>query len=357
MHCHLNVMEKNENIENFNRELLGKYLANECNSQEKFEVEDWLSQSDKNQKEFEQEKSMLEKIDTYYQAKKFNTNSAWKNVHAQISPSKVKSIQHKKFRKEVIAQFYKYAAVVVIALLLGSIGYFIGFRNHTPAIYSEVISVNGQVLNEYVLPDGSVVALNSNSKLLYPKKFKGDIREVTIIGEAFFDVKPNPEKPFVINAGDAQVKVLGTSFNVCAYPGTETIEVIVETGKVQVINTFNEQETENREIFLTPGQKGTFFTENHALEKSVNTNPNFIAWKTHDLIFNKVPLNEVIQSLEKAYHIDIEITEPELNNLLYEGHFDQKPVEFVLDVIRLTFNLDLSVENEHYTLSSRTDKQ
>lgn len=337
--------------------MLGKYIIGECNSREKLEVEDWLRLSDENQKEFEQEKTTLNKIDTYYQAKKYDTNAAWKNVHAQISPSKVKSIQHKKYRKEVIAQFYKYAAVVVIALLLGSIGYFIGFRNHVPAVYSEVISVNGQVLNEYVLPDGSVVALNSNSKLLYPKKFKGDVREVTIIGEAFFDVEPNPEKPFIINAGDAQIKVLGTSFNVCAYPGTETVEVIVKTGKVQVINTVNELQTENREVFLTPGEKGTLFTESHLLEKTVNLNPNFLAWKTHDLIFNQVPLHEVIQSLEKAYHIDIEITEPELNDLLYEGHFDQKPIDFVLDVIRLTFNLDLSVENEHYTLSSRTDKQ
>lgn len=350
-------MEKKENMRDFNRELLTRYLTGEYNAHEKIEVEDWLSLSDENQKEMEQEKAVLRKIDTYYQAKKFNTNLAWENVHKQISPSKVKSIQHKNFRKEVIAQFYKYAAVVIVALLLGFIGYYIGFRNQVPAVYSEVISVEGQVLNEIVLPDGSVVALNSNSKLLFPKKFKGDIREVTIIGEGFFDVKPNPGKPFVINAGHAQVKVLGTSFNVCAYPGSKTIEVIVKTGKVQVIDKNNDLPAENREVFLVPGEKGTLFTESHLLEKTMNLNPNFLAWKTHDLIFNKVPLAEVVESLEKAYHIDIKLTEPELNDLLYEGHFDQKPIEFVLDVIRLTFNLDLSVENEHYALSSRIDKQ
>lgn len=336
-------------------DLRGKHLSDECNSQEKLEVENWLSRADKNRDEVEQDKSMLNKIDTYYQAKKFNSNVAWKNVHTQISPTKVKSIQHKNRRKETIAQFYKYAAVVVVALLLGSIGYFIGFRNQDTAVYSEVISVENQVLNEYVLPDGSVVTLNGYSKLLFPKKFKGDIREVTIIGEAFFDVKPNPEKPFVINAGNAQVKVLGTSFNVCAYPEDETIEVIVETGKVQVISTNTDLLAENREIFLTPGEKGTLFKESRLLEKTVNLNANFLAWKTHDLIFNKVPLNEVIASLEKAYHIDIEITEPELNDLLYEGHFDQKPIDFILNVIRLTFNLELSVEDKQYALSSRTN--
>jgi ferric-dicitrate binding protein FerR (iron transport regulator) len=350
-------MEKNENIGNFDWELVAKHLNCETNAQEKVEVEAWLNQSDKNREALKHYKKMLNKIDTYYQARNFNSEAAWKNVQTQISPLKVKSIQYKKKRKEVIAQFYKYAAIVVVALLLGSLGYFIGFRNQDPAVYSEIISAENQVLKEYVLPDGSVVALNSNSKLVYPKKFKGDIREVTIIGEAFFNVKPNPEKPFVINAGNAQVKVLGTSFNVCAYPGTKTIEVIVKTGKVQVINNEIDILTETRDIFLMPGEKGTLFTENRVLEKSVNTNPNFMAWKTHDLIFNKVPLNEVVQCLEKAYHIDIYLTEAELNDLLYEGHFDQKPIEFVLDVIRLTFNLDLSVANEHYTLSSRTNKQ
>lgn len=357
VYCHLNAMKKKENNENFNWELLAKYESNECNSHEKLQVEDWLSQSDDNRKEFEQNKNRLRKIDTYFQAKKFDTNTAWTNVHTQISPSKVKSIQHKTKRKEVIAQFYKYAAIVVVALLLGSIGYFIGFRNQVPTVFSEIISAQNQVVQEYVLPDGSVVALNSNSKLLFPKKFKGNIREVTIIGEAFFDVKPNPEKPFVIHAGNAQVKVLGTSFNVCAYPGTEAIEVTVKTGKVQVINTNIDLIAETREVFLTPGEKGTLFAENNLLEKSVNTNPNFMAWKTHDLIFNKVPLPDVIRCLEKVYHIDIELTEPALNDLLYEGHFDGKPIDFVLDVIRLTFNLELSVDEELYTLSSRTNKQ
>jgi len=346
-----------EKIGNFDWELVTKYLNKETNSQENAEMEAWLSQSEANREELEQTARLLRKIDTHYHAKRFDSNVAWTNVNTQISPTKVKSIQFTKKRREVIALYYKYAAIVLLTLLLGSGGYYIGFRNRTPAVYNEIISAENQVLNEFVLPDGSVVTLNSNSKLTFPKKFKGDIREVTIEGEAFFDVQRNPEKPFVINAGKAQVKVLGTSFSVSAYPGAETVEVIVETGKVQVISNNIELPAENREVFLIPGEKGTFFTTNEILEKSVNENPNFLAWKTHDLIFNKVPLREVVESLEKAYHINITVAEPELNDLLYEGHFDQKPIDFVLDVIRLTFNLELSVENEHYTLSSRTNYQ
>ncbi|MDX8337799.1 FecR domain-containing protein [Draconibacterium sp. IB214405] len=346
-----------ENIEKFDWELVTKYLNKETNSQENEEVETWLSQADKNREEFEQYKKMLNKVDSFYQAKKFDNEAAWNYVHAQLNPAKVRSIQLQKTRKEVIAQFYKYAAIVIIALLLGSVTYYLGFRNPDRAYYSEVISAENQVLNEYVLPDGSVVTLNNNSKLLFPKKFKGDTREVTIIGEAFFDVQRNPEKPFVINAGSAQVKVLGTSFNVSAYPGAETVEVIVKTGKVQVINNNATTEKGNEEVFLTPGEKGTLVVSNSHITKTMNSDPNFLSWKTHDLVFNTVPLNQVVECLEKAYHIDIDVMEPELNDLLYEGHFDQKPVDFVLDVIRLTFDLELSVDGKHYTLTSRTNKQ
>lgn len=352
------MMEK-KNIGNLNWEMVAKYLNKESSTRENVEMENWINHSEENRKEFEHIQKMLENVDHFYTTKKFDASNAWKEVHTQINPKKVVSLQQKANRKEVIARFYKYAAVAVVAILLGSVGYYIGFKNQEPAFYNEIISAENQVLKEYVLPDGSLVALNSDSRLEFPRKFKGDVREVTIIGEAFFDVKPNPDKPFVINAGDAQVKVLGTSFNVSAYPGAETVEVIVKTGKVQVVSKANEETTITDEVFLTPGEKGTLFTENLELEKTVNTNPNFIAWKTHNLVFNKVPLTDVIQCLEKAYHVDIDFTDPEMNYRVYNGEFSDEPIETILNVIRLTFNLELSVEvkNEHYTLTSRTNKQ
>ncbi|NQU51095.1 MAG: FecR domain-containing protein [Bacteroidetes bacterium] len=350
-------MEEKKNIENFNRELLANYLNNEVSSGERLEVESWLNESEKNREELMECQQMLKKVDVYYKAKSFNSNAAWSNVHSKINPAQLTVVQRKKGRKETIAQFYKYAAIIVVAILLGSVGYYIGFRNQTPAFYSEIISVEKQVLKEYVLPDGSVVTLNSNSKLEFPKQFAGNVREVTIIGEAFFDVKPNPKKPFIINAGNTQVKVLGTSFNVCAYPETETVEVVVKTGKVQVIQKTDDLLAENNEVFLTPGEKGTLFNESNLLEKSVNTDLNFLAWKTNDIIFNETPLGEVIRCLEKVYHIEIQLNETELNDLILTAHFDKKPIDFVLNVVRLTFNLELNGENEHFTLASRTNNK
>lgn len=344
------------NIDDFNRELLAKYLCNEVNDREKSEVETWLSQSANNQDELEQSLKMLEKVDAFYQAKKFQPGSAWNKVHSKIQV--VPTLNRRFFsRKEVFLRFYKYAAIVVIALLLGSLGYYIGFRNRVVTVYSEVIAAKNQVVSEYVLPDGSVVALNSNSKLVFPKQFHGNTREVTIEGEAFFEVEHNPEKPFIIHAGNADVKVLGTSFNVSAYPENENVEVVVETGKVQVTNVNLELlPTENHEILLVQGEKGTLIGSKNQLEKALNTNVNYLAWKTHDLVFNEVPLSEVISCLEKVYHVDIQVAEPEINDLLLKAHFNKKPIDFVLDVVRLTFNLELSVENEQFILSGRKNE-
>ena len=350
-------MKGKKNIEDLNWELIAKYLNDETNSNEKLEIKEWLDQSNENQEEMEQSRQMLEKVDVYFKIKNIDSSAAWKNVHSKINPTQLKVIQHKNIRKEAIAKFYKYAAIIIVALLLGSIGYYVGFRNPESTVYSEIISGENQILNEFILPDGSTVTLNNNSKLIFPKKFNNNIREVTIIGEAFFDIKPNPEKPFVINAGNAQIKVLGTSFNVCAYPETETVEVVVETGKVQVINKNIDSKVENYKVLLAPGEKGTLFNANNVLKKSININPNFLAWKTHDLIFNEIPLNEVIKCLEKVYLIKIQVMEPELNDLLLTAHFDKKPIDFVLDVIRLTFNLELSEENELFVLSSRNKEQ
>ncbi len=342
------------NIKDFNRKLLAKYLCDEVNDREKLEVETWLDASSENREELEQSRRMLEKTDAFYHAKNFQSSAAWSKVRSRITTPEITVIQHEKVRKEAFTVFYKYAAILVIALLVASAGYYFGFRNQTREIFSEVISPEKQRVNEYLLPDGSIVTLNSRSKLIFPKHFKGDFREVTLEGEAFFEVQPNPEKPFIIRAGKAQVRVLGTSFNINAYPETGIVEVIVSEGKVQVTNeSIEESASSEHRIFLLPGEKMTLFSKENRLEKSTNLDPNYLAWKTQDLIFDEVPLCEVIECLEKVYHVDIQVAEPEINKLLLKAHFDKKPIDFVMNVVRLTFNLDLSVENERFLLTSR----
>ena len=344
-------MNEKKNIGKPNWDLLGKFLTGETDSMEKTKLETWLKESEINRQELEKTRHLLKKVDDFYRIKRFDSGKALKNVQSKIDPKQKSIAENNKVRKEALIQFYKIAALIIIALLLGSVGYYLGFRNQKPAVFQEIISAENQVLNEYVLPDGTVVALNSNSQLLFPKKFNNNKRDVFLIGEAFFDVTPNAEKPFEIHAGEALVKVLGTSFTVRAYPENETVDVVVETGKVEFLNSTTGSQSEPVGIFLDPGERGTLYVASKKLEKSVNFDPNYLAWKTHDLIFSEVPLKDVIQCLESVYHVQIELSDTNLNNLLYTSHFNKKQIDFILEVISSTFNLELSIdENEQYAL-------
>jgi transmembrane sensor len=300
-------MKTKHSIEKPGWELVTKYLASEAKTAEKEAVEKWASQSEQNKRELEEAKILFEKTDEFYQLKSFNTNAAWVKTQQRTDSKTISITPREKPRKVFISTFYKYAAILVLALLVGTAGYYFGLKNQVQNVYSEVISAEKQVVNEYILPDGSVVALNSNSKLQFPKKFKNNVREVTITGEAFFDVVPDAEKPFIINAGKAQVKVLGTSFNVNAYPENERVEVVVETGIVQVVSTEKLNTPETAEILLNPGEKGILLNSLGKLEKGLNSDPNYLAWKTRNLLFENTPLNEVVQYLNKTYHTEIQL--------------------------------------------------
>ena len=205
-----------------------------------------------------------------------------------------------------------------------------------------------------------MVTLNNHSKLTYPKQFSGNLREVNVEGEAFFEVKHDASRPFVITAGNARIKVLGTSFNVMARPENETVEVVVRTGKVEVTRQQMNPDTKLQEnagnnLILTPGEKGVLYNTNNQLVKSTNNDPNVIAWKTHELIFDQVKLKDVVLDLEKVYHTEIQLSDPSFNDLVYTAHFDNQTIDFILEVIRLTFNMKLSAENGQYFLTAVTN--
>jgi transmembrane sensor len=343
-------MKTNHSIENPGWEQLARYLAGESSSAEKAQVEAWAGDSEQNSRELEELRMLFKASDRYFEISRFDTGAAWQKVQ-QKAVHKVVRLESKS--KTAYASILKYAAILILAIFAGSAGYYLVTSMSQEK--QHIVFAGEQTVNEITLPDGTLVTLNSSSTLEYPRKFNGNMREVTITGEAFFDVQPDPDKPFVINAGNMQVKVLGTSFNVRAYPEAESVEVVVETGLVQVTNRNGEVQAENAILMLNPGEKGILYNLPGTLEKSFNTNPNYIAWKTRNLIFNKTPLREVVQYLEDIYHVDIQLENNELEKLVLTAHFERKPHDFILNVIQLTFGLELTRENGAYILSENSE--
>lgn len=291
-----------------------------------------------------------DKVDLYFDLKKYKAEDAWGKVESRIRIQN--SAKQAKFRNLFINPFIRLAAALIFAALLLVSGYEVFFSPSAKRNLLE-LSANSQVLNTFTLPDGTLVSLNSNTKLRYPKKFGRSTREVTIEGEAFFDVKPNKNNPFIIHAGNAQIKVLGTSFNVNAYPESKLLEVTVETGRVQVLDK-TDKSVQTNELILTPGDKGTLIYQSNSLMKTTNQNPNFLAWKTRNLIFKATSLDEVIQDLANVYKVDIRIADSNLNKLLLTAQFNNYSLDFILEVIETTFKIETQKVDGKFILKARS---
>lgn len=340
-------MKTNQHIEDQNWELLAKSLY-DVNQDTAAENQPPVSAGTLSaEKEKDQVLDIAQKVDLYFDLTKYPADRAWKKVETRI---KNQVLPKRLFMRSLLSNpLFRIAAAVLFAVLLGISGYEFIQRPSATAELLE-ISATKQVLNTFMLPDGTLVSLNTDTKINYPRKFGPKTREVTIEGEAFFEVKPNKNKPFIIHAGKAQIKVIGTSFNVSAYPDTQSVEVIVETGKVQVLN----KTAETNELILIPGDKGTLVNSSNSLLKTTNQDPNFLAWKTRNLTFKATSLDEVIANLEKVYKVKIRLADPGLNELLLTARFDNYSLDFILKVIESTFRIEAKTIDGQYILKARS---
>ena len=342
-------MKANQDITDKKWELIAKSIYDENSSvtseEQSAAIEELLPDSS----ERNQLLNVTRKVDIYFDLKKYSEETGWKKVENLIR--KQQSTQKSGIKFLFLNPAFRIAAAIIVAALLTFSGYEAFFKPSGGEMVE--ITAASQILKTVILPDGTLVSLNSNTKLSYPQTFSGKTREVSFEGEAFFEVKPDKNKPFIIQAGQAQIKVLGTSFNVSAYPQTEQVEVVVETGRVQV----SEQTTKTaktNELILTPGDKGTLVYSSHSLHKTTNQNPNYLAWKTRILTFKATSLTEVIGELKKVYKVNIRLADQELGGLLLTAQFNDYSLDFILKVIENTFRIEVKNENGQYILKARS---
>jgi ferric-dicitrate binding protein FerR (iron transport regulator) len=195
------------------------------------------------------------------------------------------------------------------------------------------------------LPDGTTVHLNSGTTISYPKNF-GGVREVTLTGEAFFEVVHNG-KPFVVHAGNADTHVLGTSFNVKCEQGEDTRITLVE-GKVNVIASTGESLT------LEPNEQALVDARSSALSKrSVNV-LRYVSWKDNVLFFEQTSLGEAVTEIEKWYGVDIDIANPAVRRCVITAKYDDEPLGNVLGSLQFLLNLKIKrLDNGHYVISGK----
>lgn len=275
--------------------------------------------------------------------REINVDKAWDKVYTRLNESGTMTRKAPARILFIRSRFMKIAAAALILLSLGIVSVYVGTQNRMIV----VATADDQKNLEVALPDGSTVILNRNTELSYRANFGKSARNVSLSGEAFFEVAPNAEKPFTVDAGRASVKVVGTSFNVITNNPDSAVEVYVETGKV-LLSGING--TSN--IMLDPGYIGIMDTE--LTGKTLNDNPNYMSWKTGVLIYNGQILDVVFRDLKRIYNMNIVADDPEISSLPWVSPpIDNQSQETIIKLICGSFTLSYSKDGNVYHLAKK----
>jgi transmembrane sensor len=237
-------------------------------------------------------------------------------------------------------------AASVLILLLSTLSYYLYSTGTRKA--SELSERNIEVKvakGERVtvtLPDGSIVRLNSESVLSYHQNFGLEDRNLNLNGEGFFDVVHNADQPFVVHTHCLNVKVLGTRFNVYAYENSDSVEMDLVKGCVDV-TTVNPPYQSMRVI---PNQK-VIYSKSTGKMKLIRTSNKFeTAWLTNQLVFRSVPLKEVLNLVGRKYGVTFNIDTDKFVNDLYTGVFDEKNINEVMDILKINFKFKYRIKDD-----------
>ncbi|MCP4442756.1 MAG: DUF4974 domain-containing protein [Aureispira sp.] len=319
-----------DNQKNKYLNLLAKKLNNKTSAEEQKELEQWANENEENKKFVEETTKTWNLVGDYVDDLPIDSKSAWTNIQSHISTA---APQETKVRSIFKTWQAVAAALIVVSL---SVWWLYNSNNTVEPISPVLAKVSTGVgeQKEVKLPDGSTVMLNQNSSLAYNKEFKN--RQVTLEGEAFFEVTKQDGAKFEIKTAKTQTTVLGTSFNVRAYKSDSIAEVTVFTGKV----AFQELEKEENKVLLLPKDRAVFNKTNQQLKKdTVAQQGNAIAWKTQELIFENTSFIEVINILERYFDVLIEVENENILNCHYTGTFSDPQLQDILDAVHFTTNI------------------
>lgn len=318
-----------ENSINDIDELIGKYLAGETSPDETLIVENWKNADEGNLQHFNHYKTIFDRAAAVKEIQHFDTDEAWMKLKARLGKKQAKVVAIKPFWDNL---YFKIAATI---LLVVGVGFFL-YRSYNDSgfVSTEVVAENK--IESDTLPDGSAVTLNKQSRIAYSFDKKQKAHRVKLKGEAYFKIEHKADKDFVVEAEEVLIKDIGTSFNVKAYPETNSIEVVVEEGEVHFYT-----ET-NTGIFVRAGGKGVYnkSTKTFTLEQP---DPNVASYKTKHFVFSDTDLSTMVSALNKVYDRQIKFA-PHLANCRLTVTFTDESPEEIANVIAETMGLAVTVQ-------------
>ena len=312
--------------------LLPKVFAGEASSEETGFVEEWRAADPQNQAEYEAIGELWNISGAAADPGEIDLDAEWKRMEAAMVP--VYS------GKSLMMRIMQIAASLVIVTVLGFMTIKFSGNKSEKAPAAALANV--------ILPDGTSVSLNAGSVITYKKDFGSTHRNVHLKGEAWFEVKKNTDLPFVISAGDANIHVTGTKFNVNAYHRLNDVRVTVTEGTVK----FYSNVEPDKEITLHAGETGIMNKSNRVVTSMFTSNLNDIAWKTGIMDFHDTPLSDVTEVLINTYHRKIDL-DTAIGNCPVTVRFENRELDAVLNVLRSTLDLKITTKGKHITISGK----
>lgn len=322
--------------QNTYKSLVFKFLQGEATLAEQRIVEEWMTKNVANKKFVDTQRGLI--LLTTRKPVTYNVDRAWEKVQqrmALVSETTSPVVPVVSLYRKKIIQIASVSGIA--ALLVMAIGWF-GVLNNMNTTHPSMLQVssNKAVIDEMLLPDGTSVSLNTHSILNYPEQFAGNTREISIFGEAFFEVKPDVLQPFIIHTSGLDIRVVGTSFNVEAFPGAGFVKVAVSTGKVLVYPSGADPENGT---LLQAGETATYSQATGKVLKGVVDDLNFLSWKTGILTFRETRLADVFEALEKKYDTNFTVDNPAVLNERLTARFESETLDQVLETLALIFEL------------------
>ena len=328
-------------------DIITKYLQGEASDNEKQMLLDWLRESELNKKTF----SELQDI--------------WLSAGAPLSSELDTSKAYLRFKEKVYAlekkkntlavfPLYKIVATVALLICCSFIFYYAGKNSSS----NNVSKVNEVIVNQVImgkdskgsvlLPDGTKVWLNANSKLIYPEMFSKTSRKVKLEGEAYFEVVHNEKAPFYVETENMTVNVLGTHFDVKSYSGKEFTQTVLLSGKVEVqlLNTDEKIILKPNQMISKNNRTGTY-TLNDVDAKE------YTIWINEKLVFTNDKLSTILSKMEHWYRVEFDCDKKISQNQRLSLTIRKETKEEIMELIGLIAHVDYRIESDKIIIRSK----
>lgn len=334
------------NIERI-KHLVTNLLTGSSSTSERTELARWINSEDAEQTSREAWKNASEKIDASLE------DEMWNEIRSKIEeatpqPAPTLTIRPRSYSISRIAA----SIAIILCSAFASYLLYDHFIGHEDKIESNIYTfeVEPGQKGSMRLADGTIVHLNSASKISFAGDYNSEKRVVTLKGEAYFEVAKNPDKRFVVTCNGVEIEALGTEFNVKAYPADSVITTTLAKGKVKVFN--NEQS-----VTLLPNGVATYHMKQQTIQSSTVDDISVANyWRTGQLVFEAEPLSSIARTMERMYNVKICIDDTQLENMKFTGTIQNNSLNNVLYIMSLSYPLTYTMTDSVITVSSHKNQ-